>query len=67
MRRDISKLLKDWVYESGKLNARLIEADDGTPRQFHERGVKPRKQDLETTGFSDHLPVVTRLRRVPAT
>ena len=32
MRRDISKLLKDWPYESGKLNARLIEAEDGTPR-----------------------------------
>ena len=32
MRRDISKLLKDWPHEPGKLNARLIEADDGTPR-----------------------------------
>lgn len=32
MRRDISKLLKDWPFEPGKLNARLIEADDGTPR-----------------------------------
>jgi endonuclease/exonuclease/phosphatase family metal-dependent hydrolase len=37
---------------------------DGTPRTFHERGVSPRKQALERAGFSDHLPVVTRLRRV---
>ena len=38
-------------------------ADDGTPRTFFERGVAPRRQDLARTGFSDHLPVVTRLRR----
>jgi excinuclease UvrABC helicase subunit UvrB len=29
---DISKLLTDWPYESGKLNVRLIEGDDGEPR-----------------------------------
>jgi endonuclease/exonuclease/phosphatase family metal-dependent hydrolase len=37
---------------------------DGTPRSFFEAGVKPREQDLTRTGYSDHLPVVTRLRRV---
>lgn len=37
--------------------------DDGAPRAFFERGVSPRQQDLDRTGFSDHLPVVTRLRR----
>ncbi len=40
-------------------------ADDGTPRPFFERGVRPREQKLERAGFSDHLPVVTRLRRAP--
>ena len=39
-------------------------ADDGTPRTFFERGVKPREQPLDRVGFSDHLPVVTRLRRI---
>ena len=38
-------------------------ADDGTPCSFFERGVKPRDQDIARSGFSDHLPVVTRLRR----
>jgi endonuclease/exonuclease/phosphatase family metal-dependent hydrolase len=39
----------------------MLEAD-GTPRGFFERGVKPKNQDLDRTGFSDHLPVVTRLQ-----
>lgn len=38
-------------------------AADGTPRAFFERGVSPRSHDLARSGFSDHLPVVTRLRR----
>lgn len=42
----------------------FLFADDGTPRSFFERGVKPREQDLARAGFSDHLPVVTRLRRI---
>lgn len=42
----------------------FLLAEDGTPRTFFERGVKPRDQDLERVGFSDHLPIVTRLRRV---
>ncbi|MCW5764540.1 MAG: UvrB/UvrC motif-containing protein [Phycisphaeraceae bacterium] len=29
---DISGLLRDWPYESGKLNVRLIVAEDGEPR-----------------------------------
>ena len=32
MSNDISKILRDWLYESGKLNVRLIEGDDGEPR-----------------------------------
>jgi endonuclease/exonuclease/phosphatase family metal-dependent hydrolase len=36
-------------------------AADGTPRSFFERGVKPRDQDMTRAGFSDHLPVITRL------
>ena len=42
----------------------FLLAEDGTPRTFFERGVKPRSQDLARAGFSDHLPVVTRLRRI---
>jgi hypothetical protein len=32
MSEDLSKLLNDWPYESGKLNVRLITAADGEPR-----------------------------------
>ncbi len=54
-----------WVPGSTQVfRADFMLADDGTPRTFFERGVKPRNQDLERAGFSDHLPVVTRLRRI---
>jgi len=54
-----------WVEGSTKVHrADFMLADDGTPRTFFERGVKPREQSLDRVGFSDHLPVVTRLRRV---
>lgn len=45
----------------------FLLAEDGTPRTFFERGVKPREQELDRVGFSDHLPIVTRLRRVTPT
>jgi len=32
MRRDISRILREWPYEPGKLNARLVDSDDGSPR-----------------------------------
>lgn len=32
MKRDLSKLLRDWPYEPGKINARFVEGDDGDPR-----------------------------------
>ncbi|MBS2017450.1 MAG: endonuclease/exonuclease/phosphatase family protein [Deltaproteobacteria bacterium] len=41
----------------------FLLAEDGTPRTFFERGVKPREQAIDRVGFSDHLPIVTRLRR----
>lgn len=54
-----------WVQGSTQvLRADFMLADDGTPRTFFERGVKPREQPLDRVGFSDHLPVVTRLRRI---
>lgn len=54
-----------WVEGSTKVHrADFMLADDGTPRTFFERGVKPREQALDRVGFSDHLPVVTRLRRI---
>ncbi len=52
-----------WVRGSTRvLRLEVMLEADGTPRGFFERGVKPRHQDLARTGFSDHLPVVTRLR-----
>jgi len=39
-------------------------AEDGTPRGFFERAVNPRQLDLARAGFSDHLPVITRLRHL---
>ncbi len=54
-----------WVVGSTQVvRADFMLAEDGTPRTFFERGIKPRNQDLERVGFSDHLPVVTCLRRV---
>jgi len=32
MNADISKLLREWPFESGKLNVRLIQGEDGDPR-----------------------------------
>jgi hypothetical protein len=32
MSSDLTNILRDWPYESGKLNVRLIEGDDGEPR-----------------------------------
>ena len=32
MNNDITRMLKDWPYESGKLNVRVIKGDDGEPR-----------------------------------
>src|SRR5438093_6850893 len=32
MNVDLTRLLNDWPYESGKLNVRLITAEDGEPR-----------------------------------
>ncbi|MBU6412672.1 MAG: UvrB/UvrC motif-containing protein [Planctomycetes bacterium] len=32
MRRDISRILRDWPYEPGKMNARLVDSEDGSPR-----------------------------------
>ncbi len=56
-----------WVPGSTRaLRTDFLFAEDGTPRTFFERGVKPRNQDLARAGFSDHLPVVTRLRRIAA-
>lgn len=53
-----------WVRGSTRVvREGFMLAEDGTPRGFFERGVKPRHQALERTGFSDHLPVVTHLRR----
>lgn len=53
-----------WVEGSTQVfRPTFLLAEDGTPRTFFERGVKPRNQDLERAGFSDHLPVVTRLRK----
>jgi endonuclease/exonuclease/phosphatase family metal-dependent hydrolase len=52
-----------WVEGSTRvMREGFMLEEDGTPRGFFERGVKPRNQELERTGFSDHLPVVTRLR-----
>jgi endonuclease/exonuclease/phosphatase family metal-dependent hydrolase len=52
-----------WVRGSTRVvREDFMLAEDGTPRGFFERAVKPRQQDLARTGFSDHLPVVTRLR-----
>jgi hypothetical protein len=56
--------LLSWVRGSTAIVCEdFMLAADGTPRAFFERGVKPREQVLERTGFSDHLPVITRLRR----
>ena len=52
-----------WIAGSTRTHRPAFALDaDGTPRAFFERGVAPRRQELERTGFSDHLPVVTRLR-----
>jgi hypothetical protein len=32
MSADISKLLREWAYEPGKINVRMIEGDDGEPK-----------------------------------
>lgn len=32
MGMDLSKILDEWPYESGKINVRLVEGDDGEPR-----------------------------------
>lgn len=32
MKRDITNLLKEWPYEPGKVNARLVAGNDGLPR-----------------------------------
>lgn len=32
MSADLSRLLSEWPYESGKLNVRLVDGDDGEPR-----------------------------------
>lgn len=32
MNHDLSKLLEEWAYEPGSINARLIQGDDGQPR-----------------------------------
>jgi hypothetical protein len=32
MTPDLSRILKDWPYEPGKINVRLIEGEDGEPR-----------------------------------
>jgi hypothetical protein len=32
MSADISKLLREWAYEAGKINVRMIEGDDGEPK-----------------------------------
>jgi endonuclease/exonuclease/phosphatase family metal-dependent hydrolase len=54
-----------WVQGSTQVvRAEFMLAEDGTPRTFFERGTKPRDQQLDRAGFSDHLPVVARLRRV---
>lgn len=36
--------------------------EDGGPKAFYEPKVEPKDQKLDKSGFSDHLPVVTRLR-----
>ena len=52
-----------WVRGSTRVVREVFMlAEDGTPRGFFERAVKPRDQDLARAGFSDHLPVITRLR-----
>ena len=43
----------------------FMVAEDGQPRAFHEDGVEYGEQKLDRTGYSDHLPVVTRLRLAP--
>ncbi len=35
----------------------------GAPKRFYQPRTDPRTQPLDGTGFSDHLPVVARLRR----
>src|ERR1700744_5266914 len=43
-----------WIEGSTRvLKPDFLLADDGTPRTFFERGVKPRDQDLDRVGFSD--------------
>lgn len=54
-----------------KGSTRVLRADymltpEGSPKTFFEPNVDPRKQEIARAGFSDHLPVVTRLRRCGA-
>ena len=32
MNHDLTQLLEEWAYESGRLNVRLIQGDDGEPK-----------------------------------
>ncbi len=53
-----------WVAGSTRVVREEFMLDEhGAPRTFFERGVRPSEQELDRAGFSDHLPVVTRLRR----
>jgi len=53
-----------WIPGSTQVVREEFMVDDqGIPKTFYEDDVKPKDQKLSKTGFSDHLPMVTRLRR----
>lgn len=53
-----------WVPGSTQtVRAPFMLAADGSPKTFYEPDVKASDQKLSKTGYSDHLPVATRLRR----
>jgi endonuclease/exonuclease/phosphatase family metal-dependent hydrolase len=43
----------------------FMTTKSGAPKRFYQPRVDKARQDLNQTGYSDHLPVVARLRRVP--
>jgi endonuclease/exonuclease/phosphatase family metal-dependent hydrolase len=53
-----------WIPGSTQVLRQDFMLTAGSPRPFFEPGVDPRKQEMDRVGYSDHLPLVTRLRHV---